>query len=75
MHPDTMQVRGVTAVDYQDIHYQNHPDWIDTFRKRGVHLNAWTINSEEAMDFYLASKFNYITTDYPTLLLQKSSKK
>ena len=71
MHPDTMQVRGVTAVDYQDIHYQNHPDWIDTFRKRGVHLNAWTINSEEDMTWFLDRKFDYITTDNPERLLER----
>lgn len=72
MHPDTMQMRGITAVDYQDIHYQNHPDWIDTFRKRGVHLNAWTINSEEDMTWFLDRKFDYITTDNPERLLERT---
>ena len=71
MHPDTIQLKGVTAVDYQDIHYQNHPDWIDTFRKRGVHLNAWTINSEEDMTWFLDRKFDYITTDNPERLLER----
>ncbi len=72
MHPDEIQKRGITAVDYQDIHYQNHPDWIDTFRKRGVHLNAWTINSEEDMTWFLDRKFDYITTDNPERLLERT---
>lgn len=75
MHPDTIAAYGVKYIDYQDVHYEAHPEWVERFKADKIHLNAWTINSEEAMDFYLASKFNYITTDYPTLLLQKSSKK
>ena len=71
MHPDEVQKRGITAVDYQDMHYFNHPDWIDTFRQRGVHLNAWTINSEEGMTWFLDRKFDYITTDNPERLLER----
>ena len=40
----------------------------------GSECDVWTINTEESMDFFLANDFNYITTDYPTLLLQKCSK-
>ena len=71
MHPDQVQKQGITAVDYQDMHYFNHPDWIDTFRQRGVHLNAWTINSEEGMTWFLDRKFDYITTDNPERLLER----
>ena len=71
MHPDTVMQRGIKAVDYQDIHFFNHPDWIDTFKKRGVHLNAWTINSEEGMTWFLDRKFDYITTDNPERLLER----
>ena len=72
MHPDTMINRGITAVDYQDIHFVNHPEWVNTFRERGVHLNAWTINTEESMTWFLERGFNYITTDNPERLLERT---
>ena len=71
MHPDEVQKRGIKAIDYQDIHLFNHPDWIGTFRQHGVHLNAWTINSEESMTWFLDRKFDYITTDNPERLLER----
>jgi glycerophosphoryl diester phosphodiesterase len=72
MHPDTMLRRGIEAVDYQDVHFFNHPEWVDTFRERGVHLNAWTINSEESMTWFLERDFDYITTDNPERLLERT---
>ena len=74
MHPDTIAAYGIKHLDYQDVHYEAHPEWVERFKADQIHLNAWTINTEESMDFYLANEFNYITTDYPTLLLQKCSK-
>ena len=71
MHPDSVRAMGLNAVDYQNLHYYAHPEWIKTFKRRGVHLNAWTVNEEEDMDWFLKRKFDYITTDYPEKLLGK----
>lgn len=71
MYPDKIKENGFEAVDYQHIFYYAHPEWIKTFKKRGIHLNAWTVNKEEDMDWFLKRKFDYITTDYPGLLLKK----
>jgi glycerophosphoryl diester phosphodiesterase len=71
MYPDVIRENGLEAVDYQHIFYYAHPEWIKTFKKRDVHLNAWTINKEEDMDWFIKRKFDYITTDYPALLLKK----
>lgn len=75
MHPDSIARRNIKFLDYQDVHYKNHPEWIETFKARGIHLNAWTVNTEEDMDFFLKHDFDYITTDYPERLLEKSAKK
>lgn len=72
MHPDTIKHHGIKAIDYQNIHFFNHPDWVDTFKERGVHLNAWTINSEEDMTWFLDRNFDYITTDNPERLLERT---
>lgn len=71
MHPDSVRSMGLDAVDYQNLHFYAHPEWIKTFKRRGVHLNAWTINEEEDMDWFIKRKFDYITTDYPEKLLRK----
>lgn len=71
MYPDAFREFGLKAVDYQHIHFRKHPDWIKTFKKRKVHLNVWTVNKDEDMDWFLQHKFQYITTDYPAKLLQK----
>lgn len=71
MHPDMIRELGIKAVDYQDIFYFAHPEWVKTFKKRKVYLNAWTINKEEDMDWFLKHKFDAITTDYPAKLLKK----
>ena len=75
MHPDSIARRNIKFLDYQDVHYKNHPEWIETFKVRGVHLNAWTINEEADLDWFLQKDFDYITTDNPERLLEKSAKK
>lgn len=71
MYPDAVRANGLEAVDYQNIFYFAHPEWIKTFKKRKVYLNAWTINREEDMDWFIKKKFDAITTDYPAKLLRK----
>ncbi len=75
MHPDTIAQRKIRYLDYQDVHYKNRPEWVERFKREGVHLNVWTVNDEPDMDLFLDKGFNYITTDYPELLLQKIAKR
>lgn len=72
MHPDTLLRYGVEAVDYQDVHFFNHPEWVETFKQRGIHLNAWTVNDEKGMTWFLDREFDYITTDNPERLLERT---
>ena len=75
MHPDTISRRGIRYLDYQDVQYKKRPEWVERFKREGIHLNVWTVNDEADMDFFLEQKFNYITTDYPEMLLQKIAKR
>lgn len=69
MYPEVIMKHHVKFLDYQDVHYRKHPDWITTFKENRIHLNAWTVNKEEDMLWFLEKDFNYITTDEPELLL------
>ena len=75
MHPDTISQRKIRYLDYQDVHYKNHPEWVERFKREGIHLNVWTVNDEPDMDLFLDKGFNYITTDNPEILLQKIAKR
>ncbi|MBR4854844.1 MAG: hypothetical protein IKU88_08965 [Alistipes sp.] len=75
MHPDTIAQRKIRFLDYQDVHYKNRPEWVERFKRDGIHLNVWTVNDEADMDLFLDKKFDYITTDYPEMLLQKIAKR
>lgn len=69
MHPDTIAAHNIKYLDYQDFHYNAHPEWVETFLKNDIHLNVWTVNDEESMRKFLDKGFSYITTDHPALLL------
>lgn len=69
MYPDSILQYGVKYLDYQDVHYKKHPEWISKFQEENIHLNAWTINEKEDMIWFIEKNFDYITTDEPELLL------
>lgn len=69
MYPDKIMKHNVKYLDYQDVHYKKHEDWITVFKENNIHLNVWTVNKESDMLWFLDKKFDYITTDEPELLL------
>ena len=74
MHPDSVAKMDFKYIDYQDMHYKEHPEWIDIFKEAGVHLNVWVVNTEEDMNWFIEKQFDYITTNEPELLLKKLNK-
>lgn len=75
MYPDEIMKHRVKFLDYQDVHYKKHPEWISTFQKKKVHLNVWTVNEESEMIWFLDRNFDYITTDEPELLLNLTERR
>lgn len=69
MHPDSIAAYGFRYLDYNYAHYLANPDWVETFKRDGIHLNAWTVNKEEVMRDLLDQGFDYLTTDHPSFLL------
>ena len=63
MHPEQVFANGFKAVDYQNIFYFAHPEWIKTFKKNKIYLNAWTINKDEDMDWFIKNKFDAISSN------------
>jgi glycerophosphoryl diester phosphodiesterase len=65
----------ITGLDYNKDVLKKDIDIVEKARREGLSLNAWTVNSPEDMDFFIAQRFDYITTDEPELLLEKTRKK
>ncbi|WP_418602164.1 glycerophosphodiester phosphodiesterase family protein [Hwangdonia sp.] len=65
---------GITGLDYLVYKYKVKPEWITSAKEKGLILNVWTANSIEDIDWFLANDFDYITTDEPELVFERSEK-
>jgi glycerophosphoryl diester phosphodiesterase len=66
--PEKMKADGFTGVDYHFSVYQKNQDYIERFRKVGLSINGWTANTPEAINFLIANRVEYITTNEPELV-------
>jgi glycerophosphoryl diester phosphodiesterase len=67
--PMQLKADGITGADYHFSVFKKHPEWIEQAKKNNIVLNAWTVNGKEDMQWLLSSKFQFITTSEPELLL------
>ena len=58
---------GFAGADYHYTVYKNG-DWFTKAKELGLTLNAWTVNEAADMQWLLANKVEYITTNEPELL-------
>ncbi|MFS4467785.1 glycerophosphodiester phosphodiesterase [Maribacter sp. 2210JD10-5] len=70
--PDQLKTDGIDGADYYFSIFKKHPEWIVSARKKDISLNAWTINKETDIDWFLKKDFDFITTNEPELVLEKS---
>ena len=69
--PEALKADGIDGADYHFNVFKKNPEWIESAKKLGVTLNAWTVNDPDDMDWLLEEEFEYITTNEPELLLEK----
>jgi glycerophosphoryl diester phosphodiesterase len=69
--PDQVKADGMGGIDYHYSAFSKHPEWIESAKKNGLVLNAWTVNDTTTMDWLLKSKFDLITTNEPELLMER----
>ena len=67
--PEQLKTDGISGADYNISVFKKHPDWIESAHQNKIVLNAWTVNAKEDMEWLLANKFQYITSNEPELLL------
>jgi len=69
--PEELKADGIDGADYHFKAFKKHPEWIESAKKVGIVLNAWTVNDPEDMDWLLKEDFDFITTNEPELLFEK----
>lgn len=72
--PETLKKDGISGLDYSVGNLKKHSEWIDSAKKHGLILNAWTVNKTEDIDWLIAHNFDYITTDNPELVFERVKK-
>ena len=71
---EQLKADGIGGADYFFWSYKDHPELIESAKKHGLTLNAWTINETADMDWLISHNFDFITTDEPEMLLEKIKK-
>lgn len=72
--PEQLKADGITGADYHLSVFKKNPGWIQQAKKYKLILNAWTVNDAETMDWLLKNGFDFITTNEPELLLEKTAR-
>lgn len=71
---EQLKADGIGGADYYFWSYKDHLELIESAKKHGLTLNAWTVNESVDMDWFIAREFDFMTTDEPELLLEKLKK-
>lgn len=67
--PAEVATDGLDGLDYNQGVYKKNETWIQEAQQQKLSLNAWTVNDSTAMTWFMARKFDFITTDEPERLL------
>lgn len=73
--PSSIRELGIKCLDYMDYQYKLHPEWMDEFKKMGMHLNVWTVDRPGDIYWAFDNGFDYITTNEPELILRMSAER
>lgn len=72
--PEQLKQDGIQGADYHYSVFQKKTEWIESAKKNNIALNAWTVNEEKDLNWFLENHFDFITTNEPELLFQKIGK-
>ncbi len=72
--PEQLKQDVIKGADYHYSVFQKHADWIKSAKENNIALNAWTVNEEKDMNWFLQNDFDFITTNEPELLFEKIGK-
>ncbi|UZD24239.1 glycerophosphodiester phosphodiesterase family protein [Algoriphagus halophytocola] len=68
--PAELKEAGYFGFDYNINLLRKNPQWIKEAQELGLTVNAWTVNKEEDLKWFLEQNPDFITTDEPELLFK-----
>lgn len=63
--PDMLAKKGINGIDFHHDVYSIHRNWYKKARRKGMSVNAWTVNKEKDMMKMLDLGVDMLTTDNP----------
>mgnify|MGYP001601735012 FL=1 len=63
--PDELKKDGIQGLDYHYNVYHKQEQWIGDAHRAGLSVNVWTVDTVPEMEYFLAQKVEYITTNEP----------
>lgn len=66
--PAQIEYMHGAGIDYYIDILRKHPEWIADCHKRGLKLNAWTVDKPEDMKWCIDNNIDFITTNRPEIL-------
>ena len=69
--PDELAKDKFYGFDYHFKVLQKNENWMAEAHQQKLTINCWTVNDTALMDWLLANKADFITTNEPEILLQK----
>ena len=68
--PKVLEEIGGMGPDYHINVFRAHPDWIGEFKKKGMPVNIWTVDSEADLSWCIEHGADFVTTNNPALALK-----
>ena len=63
--PKELKADGISGMDYHFNIFKMNPKLVAKAKRKGMSVNAWTVNKEDDMRVMLKQKVNMLTTDHP----------
>ncbi len=68
--PSVLAADKLWGLDYHFSVFQKNEAWFAEAQQKGLTINAWTVNDEAMMRWFLDRRIDFITTNEPELLLK-----